>query len=176
MPLLLVIHHEVVRVVTERFEHLAHAEGILVCWACAIPVVLQIHARDEAHDHPAEGTPTDARADHPPRPHNRPTRACARIRPLHWISLHRTPRSAFGTARCVHCRTTSPGVQLGLPPCPMRAADTCAVRVERILNAVWSMCTQINCSLNGMEDREVHLRCFFRSMISSPAQGRSGTT
>ena len=72
------IHHEVVRIVTERFEHLAHAEGILVCWACAIPVVLQIHARDEAHDHPAEGTPTDAHVDHPPRPHNRPTRACTR--------------------------------------------------------------------------------------------------
>ena len=36
-------------------------------------------------------------------------------------------------------------------------------KIERILNAVWSMCTQINCSLNGMEDREVHLRCFFRS-------------
>ena len=35
--------------------------------------------------------------------------------------------------------------------------------VERILNKVWSMCTQSNCSLNGMEDREVHLRCFFRS-------------
>ena len=51
------IHHEVVRVVTQRFEHLAHAEGILVCWACAIPVVLQIHARDEAHNRrvPPEG-------------------------------------------------------------------------------------------------------------------------
>ena len=32
----------VVRVVAERFAHLAHTEGILVCWACAIPVVLQI--------------------------------------------------------------------------------------------------------------------------------------
>ena len=34
------IHSDVVRVVAERFAHLAHTEGILVCWACAIPVVL----------------------------------------------------------------------------------------------------------------------------------------
>ena len=34
------IHHEVVRIVTERFAHLAHTEGILVCWACAIPVII----------------------------------------------------------------------------------------------------------------------------------------
>ena len=31
---------------------------MLVCWACAIPVVLQIHARDGAHDHPTEAPPS----------------------------------------------------------------------------------------------------------------------
>ena len=68
------MHHEVVRIITERFAHLAHTEGILVCWACVIPVVLQIHAHNEAHDHPTEGPPTDTdtdtqtQTDHPPPP------------------------------------------------------------------------------------------------------------
>ena len=31
------VHSDVVCVVAARFAHLAHTEGILVCWACAIP-------------------------------------------------------------------------------------------------------------------------------------------
>ena len=52
------IHNTVVRIVAARFAHLAHVEGILVCWACAIPVVLQIHARNGTQDHPTEGPPS----------------------------------------------------------------------------------------------------------------------
>ena len=43
----------------------------------------------------------------------------------------------------------------------LRRAVRCLI-IERISNAACSMCTQINCSLNGMEDREAHLRCFFQ--------------
>ena len=94
------IHHEVVRVVTERFVHLAHTEGILVCWACAIPVVLQIHARNETHDHPTEGPPTDTQTGHPPRPGARPTRTCTRTAP----QLNLPPHDTSACIRdCVAC-------------------------------------------------------------------------
>ena len=94
------IHRDVVRVVTERFAHLAHTEGILVCWACVVPVVLQIHARAETQAHSAAGPSPDADNGHLPRPHARPIRACTRTvpqlnSPLH---LHMALRRAFGTA------------------------------------------------------------------------------
>ena len=94
------VHCEVVRVVTERFAHLAHTEGILVCWACAIPVVLQIHARNETHDHPTEGPPTDTQTGHPPRPDARPTRAYTRTA----LQLNLPPQDAPACIRdCVTC-------------------------------------------------------------------------
>ena len=65
----------------ERFAHLAHTEGMLVCWACAIPVVLQIHARLDAQAHPAAEPSPDVGEGHPPRPHARPVRACTRTAP-----------------------------------------------------------------------------------------------
>ena len=37
------MHKDVLAVVRKRFTYLAHHEGILVCWACAVPVADQIH-------------------------------------------------------------------------------------------------------------------------------------
>ena len=37
------VHKDVLAVVRKRFTYLAHHEGILVCWACAVPVADQIH-------------------------------------------------------------------------------------------------------------------------------------
>ena len=74
--------------------------GEVVCWACAIPVVLQVHARDEARDHSTEGPPTDTQAGHPPRPDTRPTRACTRTVP----QLNLSPHDASACIRdCVTC-------------------------------------------------------------------------
>ena len=36
------VHKDVLALVRKRFACLAHNEGILVCWACAVPVVDQI--------------------------------------------------------------------------------------------------------------------------------------
>ena len=76
------VHSDVVRVVAARFAHLAHTEGILVCWACAIPVVLQIHARMRMSRPARAAEPLPGVEEgHLPRPHARPVRACTRAAP-----------------------------------------------------------------------------------------------
>ena len=49
--------------------------------ACAIPVVLQIHARLGVQAHSAAEPSPDVDEDHLPRPHARPIRACTRATP-----------------------------------------------------------------------------------------------
>ena len=116
------IHSDVVRVVAERFAHLAHTEGILVCWACAIPVVLQIHARADAQARSVAAPSPDADEGHPPRPHARPVRACTRIVPR----LNSPSHDAAACIRdCVECiianRPLACGLVCHFAPCVQSA-------------------------------------------------------
>ena len=112
------IHSDVVRVMTERFTHLAHTEGILVCWACAIPVVLQIHAREEPRDHSAAGHSLDANSGHPLRPHARPVRACTRIVPQPTPSSHDAAACIWDCVkRIVEHRPLTCGLVCHFAPC-----------------------------------------------------------
>ena len=43
------VHKDMLALVMKRFAHLAREEGILVCWACAVPVVHQIHEGSMTH-------------------------------------------------------------------------------------------------------------------------------
>ena len=91
------VHSDVVRIVTECFAHLDHTEGILVCRACAVPVVIQVHAREEARNYATEGPhlalrEATLRAPTPARPGR------AHVRSLIRTSFHMTLRRAFGIA------------------------------------------------------------------------------
>ena len=50
------VHKDVLALVMKRFKHLALEEGILVCWACAVPVVDQIHGGSTAHPATDDGS------------------------------------------------------------------------------------------------------------------------
>ena len=99
------MHSDVVRIVTERVAHLTHAERILVCWACAVPVVTQIHASEAAHARVPRRDPQLApkgAIHHVPAP-ARPGRALDQ--PPNQIAPRMTPRRAFEIASSASSNT-----------------------------------------------------------------------
>jgi len=74
--------HKVLAVVRKRFAYLAHYEGILVCWACAVPVVDQIHRCSSTHLTTDGGSSLgNDTGQASPGSSTRPTRACTRTLP-----------------------------------------------------------------------------------------------
>ena len=55
------VHSDVIHIVTERFVHLVHTEGILVCWACAVPVVIQVVAKASRDNTSQRSQPLEVR-------------------------------------------------------------------------------------------------------------------
>ena len=85
------VHKDVLAIVRKRFAYLAHREGILVCWACAVPVADQVHRGDDTH--PAAGGGSSLGEDAgqaSPGPNARPARACTRTLPRSQPTAHDT--------------------------------------------------------------------------------------
>ena len=73
------VYKDVLALVRKRFAYLAHKEGILVCWACAVPVVDQIHERSRKYSAADDGSSLrNDTAQTSPGTSTRPTRACTR--------------------------------------------------------------------------------------------------
>ena len=122
-----------------------------MCWACAIPVVLQIHAREETRDHSAARPSPDANSGHPLRPHARPVRACTRMA-YSAQSLNQFNSPSHGAAACIRdCaerivehRPLTCGLVCHFAPCvqPTRVSygrGGLLVVVEAIQNHVFSL-------------------------------------
>ena len=59
------IDEKVVNITRQRFKHLAHTEGALVCWTCASPIASQLHYESLRSEHAAStpGIDEDANAN-----------------------------------------------------------------------------------------------------------------
>ena len=76
------VHKDVLALVRKQFAYLAHHEGILVCWACAVPVVDQIHRFSGTHPVTDGGSSLgNGTVQTSPGPSARPTRTCTRTPP-----------------------------------------------------------------------------------------------
>ena len=73
------MHKDVLALVRKRFAYLAHHEGILVCWACAVPVADQVHKCGTTPPIDDDGSTLGEDAGRAqPGPSTRPARACTR--------------------------------------------------------------------------------------------------
>ena len=124
------VHKDVLAVVRKRFAYLAHREGILVCWACAVPVADQIHkcrdARLATEDEPSLGGDT-GQASPVARPGYPSNSGVHSDTPP--STPHGTQHGNVRSRMCQkHPRTAPPRRRADLPLCPGRATGARALR------------------------------------------------
>ena len=84
-------HKDVLAIVRKRFAYLAHREGVLVCWACAVPVADQVHRCGDTHPAADGGSSLgDDTGQTSPGPSTRPARTCTRTLPRSQPTEHDT--------------------------------------------------------------------------------------